>query len=604
MHQVRYQLSVSDITAHHLHIALTFTPDHEDAVILSLPAWIPGSYLIRNFARHLLQMSATDAQGPLTVTALDKDRWQLSHRGEEIRVEYLVYAFDLSVRACYINDEVAVVNPAACCLAVEGQQHLPHLLTMLPVSHQPEWQVATGLKRPSTTALFDFGDYVARDYAQLIDSPLLLGKLQKQQFDIAGVVHHIVLAGAVEADISRITRDLAPICQKQMQVFAGLPTDLEEYWFLTWVVDQGYGGLEHHNSTLLLCNRFDLPNPQQPSQLTDDYQNFLALCSHEYFHTWWVKRAKPTAFLQYQLQAEQYTSQLWLYEGFTSYYDDLALIRAGIISQAQYLTSLSKTISRVQRAPSNLKQSLADSSFTAWTKFYQQDENAVNAVVSYYAKGSLVALCLDAELRLRGLTLDGLMLRCWQAFGVSGTGSSEEDFFIQLARYSQDPALVQLCRDWVQQPIALPLTAALDSLGIQLDYRAAQSSKDLAGKAAEFAHHKDFGAFYQVTAEGLQITAVVAQSSAYQCGLMAGDLVIAIAGLKATETNLQEMLSRHPVGAQLKVHWFRQQRLLAADVNLQAAPLNIAQLSMVKPELTAPWLGLSLHIETPSAERS
>jgi predicted metalloprotease with PDZ domain len=602
MHQVRYQLSVSDITAHQLSIAMTFTPDHEHPVILSLPAWIPGSYLIRNFARHLLKITATDNSGPLAITALDKHRWQLTHRGLEVRVEYQLYAFDLSVRACYINDEVAVVNPAACCLAVEGQQHLPHLLTILPVANKPHWQVATGLKRAASTTVFEFGDYIASDYAQLIDSPLLLGKLQKEQFELAGVVHRLVFAGAVEADIARITRDLAPICQQQMQVFAGVPADVEEYWFLTWVVDQGYGGLEHHNSTLLLCNRFDLPNPLQPTQLTEDYQNYLALCSHEYFHTWWVKRAKPTTFLQYQLQAEQYTSQLWLYEGFTSYYDDLALIRAGTISQAQYLTTLSKTISRVQRAPSNLKQSLAESSFTAWTKFYQQDENAINAVVSYYAKGSLVALCLDAELRLRGLTLDGLMLRCWQAFGVSGAGSAEDDFFTQLALYSQDGALVQLCRDWVQQPMNLPLTSALAALGIQLDYRAAQSSKDLAGKAAEFAHQKDFGAFYQVTTEGLQITAVVEQSSAYQCGLMAGDLVIAVAGLKATEANLQEMLSRHPVGAQLKLHWFRQQRLLDADLCLQAAPLHIAELSVVTPELTLDWLGVSPRAEAQSSE--
>lgn len=590
MDQVRYQLSVSDITAHLLQVEIFFTPVDARPVTLSLAAWIPGSYFIRNFARHMQQLHASDKEGELAVTALDKHSWQLSHRGLPVRLSYQVYAFDLSVRACYINDEVAVINPAACCLAIEGQQQQPHLLQVLPVPGKTQWQLATGLTRAPGTDRFSFGEYLATDYARLIDSPLLLGALQTTSFELAGVSHHLVFAGAVQADITRIGRDLLPICQQQAKLFAGLPADLAEYWFLSWVVDQGYGGLEHHNSTLLMCNRFDLPNPAQPDQLTEEYQNYLALCSHEYFHTWWVKRAKPSSFLQYQLAAEQYTSQLWWYEGFTSYYDDLALLRAGVINAEQYLVTLAKTISRVQRAPSNLAQSLADSSFTAWTKFYQQDENAINSVVSYYAKGSLLALCLDAELRQRGLSLDGFMLQCWQQFGSNGAGSDEQEFFRQLTHYSQDNQLTELCRQWVEQAMALPLQAALQSLGISLQYRAAQSGKDLGGPAAHFAHQKDFGAFYQSQAEGLQISAVVQGSSAYLAGLMAGDVLIAIAGLKATEATLAEMLSRHPVGEKLRLYWFRQQRLLTAELELRNAPLQIAQLAIADETLAQSWL--------------
>lgn len=590
MHQVRYQLSVSDISAHLLQVEIFFSPVDARPVTLSLAAWIPGSYFIRNFARHLQQLRASDKDGELVITALDKHSWQLSHRGQPVRLSYQIYAFDLSVRACYINDEVAVINPAACCLAVEGQQQLPHLVQLQPVAGKPQWQLATGLSRVEGTDRFCFGEYLATDYAQLIDSPLLLGNLQTTSFELAGVTHYLVFAGAVQADIPRIGEDLRPVCQQQAQLFAGLPADLTEYWFLTWVVDQGYGGLEHHNSTLLMCNRFDLPNPTQPGQLTDEYQNYLALCSHEYFHTWWVKRAKPSSFLQYQLAAEQYTSQLWWYEGFTSYYDDLALVRAGVIDPQQYLATLAKTISRVERAPSNLAQSLAESSFTAWTKFYQQDENAINTVVSYYAKGSLLALCLDAALRQRGLSLDGFMLQCWQNFGINGTGSDEQTFFQQLQQYTADDDLTELCRQWVEQPIALPLSATLQSLGINLEYRAAQSGKDLGGPAAHFAHQKDFGAFYQSQAEGLQISAVVHGSSAYLAGLMAGDLLIAIAGLKATEATLAEMLSRHAVGAKLCLHWFRQQRLLSAELELRAAPLQIAQLTIADANLAQCWL--------------
>ncbi len=295
---------------------------------------------------------------------------------------------------------------------------------------------------------------------------------------------------------------------------------------------------------------------------------------------------QTSSFLQYQLAAEQYTSQLWWYEGFTSYYDDLALLRAGVIDCEQYLATIAKTISRVQRAPSNLVQSLADSSFTAWTKFYQQDENAINSVVSYYAKGSLLALCLDAALRQRGLSLDGLMLQCWQDFGVNGTGSDEQAFFYQLQRYAKDDTLTELCRQWVEQPMALPLSAALQSLGINLHYRAAQSGKDLAEAVRNsFAHQKDFGALYQSQAEGLQISAVMHGSSAYLAGLMAGDLLIAIAGLKATEATFVEMLSRHPVGAKLSLHWFRQQRLLTAELELRTAPLQISAVAIADKTL-------------------
>ncbi|OBP14452.1 hypothetical protein A5320_11800 [Rheinheimera sp. SA_1] len=589
MQLVAFQLWIEDLTAHLIGVQLDFQPpgttsngtassaSHEP-IILQLPAWIPGSYLIRNFARHLAALTASDQDGGLTVTAIDKHSWQLQNRGLPITVRYQLYAFDLSVRACYVNDQVAVINPAACCLSVQGMEHCPQQVTVLPVSGKPQWQVATGLTRMDNTTLLGFGDYTAGNYQQLIDSPLLLGELNYRFFEIAGVCHHLVFVGAVLADLARIEQDLTLICQQQAAVFGGLPADLHEYWFLNWIVDQGYGGLEHHNSTLLLCNRYDLPNPQLPEELSDDYQNYLALCSHEYFHTWWVKRAKPSTFLNYQLNNEQYTSQLWLYEGFTSYYDDLALLRAGLIQLPQYLTTLSKTISRVNRAPSNLRQSLADSSFTAWTKFYQQDENAINSVVSYYGKGSLVALCLDAQLRSKGLSLDGLMQQCWQQFGVSGAGSDEEGFFLQLLSYCNSPDLVQSCRAWVLTTEPLPLSASLSILGITLQWRAAESNKDLSGPAQALQSVRDFGALYQANSEGLQISAVPIGSAAYQAGLMVGDLLIAIAGFKATEQNFQQQLQRLPLGESVQLHYFRQQRLLSTELQLQAAPELIAWL--------------------------
>jgi len=329
MTEVCYQLELADLTGHYLQVQLTFAPDDNQPVMLSMPAWIPGSYMVRDFARHLLDLQAFDGDGPLMVEQLDKQCWRLTPRGQAVTVRYQIYAFDLSVRANYLSGHIAVVNPAASCLAVSSHLTKPCLLQIRPGQAPTTWQLACPLPRADSGGLNDFGQYRAIDYNQLIDSPFIAGELNTRSFELAGIRHHLVLCGDSYTDIDRIVTDLEPLCDQQKQVFGALPADLQDYWFLTWVVDDGYGGLEHRNSTLLLCNRFDLPNPQQPTVTSEAYQNFLALCSHEYFHTWWVKRARPTELLSYQLAAEQYTSQLWLYEGFTSYYDDLSLLRAG-----------------------------------------------------------------------------------------------------------------------------------------------------------------------------------------------------------------------------------------------------------------------------------
>lgn len=577
MSEVCYQLELTDLAGHYMNVRLSFLPHDAEPLQLSMPAWIPGSYMVRDFARHVLDLCAFDSDGPLALLQQDKQSWQLAHRGKHVTVCYQLYAFDLSVRANYLSPEIAVINPAASCLAVSGLQAQPCLLQISRGQAPADWQLACPLPRADNGALTDFGHFRAGDYHQLIDSPILAGELKVRSFYVDNVPHHLVLAGDVYADSERIATDLQPLCEQQKLVFGELPADLTDYWFLTWVVDDGYGGLEHRNSTLLLCNRFDLPNPQQPTISSEAYQNFLALCSHEYFHTWWVKRARPQELLSYQLAAEQYTQQLWLYEGFTSYYDDLSLLRAGKLQLNDYLTLMAKTISRLQRAPANVRQSLADSSFNAWTRFYRQDENAVNAVVSYYAKGSLVAWCLDAHLQAKGLSLDGLMQLCWQQFGKTETGSSTGLFFELLAQYSQDAALAAQCRRWVDAPEELPLQSSLALIGIALSWRAPQHMQDLHGEAS-VTTMVDTGLHYEAKAEGLLITAVRNQTSAHQAGLSKGDMIIAVAGLKASESTWKEVLQRHPAGAQLELYYFRQQRLYHTRLQLTAAPATVAVL--------------------------
>ncbi len=591
MNEVRYQLELADLAGHYLDVQLELLPHDNLAMHLTLPAWIPGSYMIRDFARHLQDIRAEDQAGPLPLVQTDKQSWQLQHRGQLVTVFYRLYAFDLSVRANYLSADIAVINPAASCLQVVGQQHLPHVVTVKRGQAPQHWQLASGLSRgPATTAL-QFGRYLAQNYAQLIDSPLLAGVLDVASFSVDNVPHHLVLCGAVATDVQRIAKDLLPLCQAQKQVFGSLPSDLQEYWFLTWVVDQGYGGLEHRNSTLLLCNRFDLPNPQLPDEYTEEYQNFLALCSHEYFHTWWVKRARPAAYLNYELQAEQYSTQLWLYEGFTSYYDDLSLLRTGKLSLEQYLAGLAKTISRLQRSPANLRQSLADSSLNAWTRFYRQDENAVNAVVSYYAKGALLAFCLDAELQQQNLCLDGLMQLCWQNFGSGESGSDDDSFFRLLRQYSQSETLVNKVQGWVQEAIELPVAAAASALGLELSWRQPEHPQDLSGDKELKLVSLDPGFHYEARPEGLLLTAVRNGTAAHWAGFSSGDMLIAVAQLKATEATFRQCLLRAAADDVLQCHVFRQQRLVQLALQLEPVPATVAVLKAISQRTQ--WPGIS-----------
>lgn len=585
---VSYHIQLLDLSAHLLRVTMQF--DSQPDGLLRLPAWIPGSYMVRDFAKHIITINAQSEAQPLPLTQIDKQTWQYQHQADhQIKLSYDLYAFDLSVRANYLSSEILVLNPAASCLEVVGLSETEQQLVIELAPQVANWRIACALHPFAAAPELTLSIFTAKNYLQLIDSPLLAGALELVSFELSGIPHHLVFAGAYQADLARIAADLAPICQQQIDVFGGLPAEVEQYWFLNWAVDKGYGGLEHQHSTLLMMNKFDLPNPQLPSVMSEDYQNYLALCSHEYFHLWWVTRAKPSELMPYRLDGEQYTNQLWLYEGFTSYFDDLSLVRSGKISIAQYLQTLSQTITRVGRAPSNLVQSLTESSFTAWTKFYKQDENAQNAVVSYYAKGSLVALCLDAALRLRGFVLQDLMRMFYREF--STVGSCEHRIFALLFELTHDQSLVEDFRSWITTPRPLPLRDSLQTLGVDFQLRAASSAADLSGAKTFDVVPRDLGFTYDAKPEGLVVLSVRHQSPAQLAGIANQDVIVAVDGFKATEHNIQQVLHRYPLGTVLPMHLFRQQRLYSVDFVLTAAPETTAVLSCID-DAPSSWLAV------------
>ncbi|WP_347322416.1 M61 family metallopeptidase, partial [Ralstonia pseudosolanacearum] len=435
MKPIRYTIAPAAPEAHLFTVTVTVDAPDPQGQRFSLPAWIPGSYMIREFARNIVRIEAMCGERAVRLAKLDKHTWQAAPCSGPLTVSYDVYAWDLSVRAAHLDPTHGFFNGTSVFLRVEGGEQVRCLVDIQPPAGDAYrgWRVATALREASGRVQgrvgakrYGFGWYEAADYDELIDHPVEMGTFALVSFEACGAQHDAVFTGRVpNLDLERIARDFKRICEAQIRLFephtAAAPflDSNRRYVFMTMVTTDGYGGLEHRASTALICARNDLPVTGR-DETTEGYRTFLGLVSHEYFHTWNVKRIKPAVFVPYALEREVHTPLLWLFEGFTSYYDDLMLVRSGLISEAQYLEMLAKTWNGVLRGSGRLKQSVAESSFDAWTKYYRQDENAPNAIVSYYTKGSLVALALDLTIRTQTggeHSLDDVMRALWAAGG-------------------------------------------------------------------------------------------------------------------------------------------------------------------------------------------
>ena len=370
--------------------------------------------------------------------------------------------------------------------------------------------------------------------------------------------------------------DLRVICEQHLEFF-GKPYPVEFYQFQTLIVGKGYGGLEHRASTSLMASRDSLPKKGQ-SEMTDAYRDYLGLCSHEYFHTWNVKRIKPSVYQPYQLNEEVYTELLWAFEGITSYYDDLALLRCGLIDEKSYLELLAQTVTRVLRGKGSSKQSAAESSFNTWTKFYKQDENAQNAIVSYYAKGALISLCIDMKMRAitnHNKCLDDVMRELWKRWNANPEdeyqGVADGEIESIIADLTNDSWMDELA-DWISGTSDLPIDDLIQTIGIETVRQNAMNQKDRGGKKLDKAAPMvSIGAFFEEK-EGMPVLLRTEESgSAQQAGLTPGDTIIAVNGLKTGFAQLEELLARAMVFDHLKVHAFRRDELYEFDVVLQAA---------------------------------
>ncbi len=582
-----YRVEIADAQAHLFRVTLTL-PAPAEQQVLSLPVWIPGSYMVREFSRHLQGLSARQGARELPLRQLRKNAWQVDCQGRAALVlSYQVYAFDPSVRAAFLDAQRGFFNATSLCLRAHGREQEPHAIELGPLP--AGWQVATAMNPAEP------GRYLAADYDELLDHPFELGTFWRGEFMAGGVPHELVVAGALPVfDGERLLADTQRLCEAQIAFWHGRRNGhaavggtppFTRYVFLLNAVDEGYGGLEHRASTALISARRDLPVLGQ-RESSEGYVRLLGLISHEYFHTWNVKRLRPAEFAQFDYEQENYTELLWFFEGFTSYYDDLFLLRCGLIDEARYLKLMSSTLSAVLATPGRRQQSLAEASFDAWVRYYRPDENTPNSTVSYYAKGALLAWALDLSLRsseAQPSSLDELMRLLWQRSG--GGPISEAQILAGVAELG-GPARAEELRHWVHGCDELPLPALLERLGLRWN-------ADKAGLAQRLGLRLDKGG------EGLLIKQVLQGSVAQAAGLSAGDELLACNGWRLRKLD-EALLTLQPQAPQrLELLLARDQRVLSLglDLPLEApadAPVRLSPAdkpSARAQSLRRAWLG-------------
>ncbi|QTW19764.1 M61 family metallopeptidase [Comamonas kerstersii] len=568
---LHYHVELHHLHAHQYRVTLRIaTPAAQQLV--SLPVWIPGSYLVREFAKNLQELNARQNGQPIAVQQLSKHQWQLDcSANAPVELSYLVNAYDTSVRTAWLDQRRGFFNGTSLLLRVHGQEAQPHQLRISPSAQVPDWKLATGLSAVEVDAQ-GFGTYTAGNYDELVDCPVEMGNFWSSSFTARGVPHRFVVAGAPASfDGERLLHDTQKICEAEIDFWGVAPHS--SYVFMLNVTHDGYGGLEHCNSTALICSRSDLPR-QGVDKASDGYVQLLGLISHEYFHTWNVKRLRPAELVPYNYDQENYTELLWFFEGFTSYYDDLLLRRAGLIDNATYLKLITKTLNQVQQTPGRKVQSVAQSSFDAWVKYYRQDENTANATVSYYTKGALVAMSLDLKLRQEGqTTLDAVMRALWQR--CQGSAMSEADVLTVLQALTGRSWETEL-QAWVHGTQELPVTELLAAHGVAADADQPVPAQALGLRVQE--------------SHSVLIKQVLRGGLAEQAGMMAGDewYGIEIGGQGWRLGKLEELTMYAPQGT-------------TSITALVARDRQLLRLTLPLPQASAPLSNYKLRVQDEAA---
>jgi predicted metalloprotease with PDZ domain len=605
---VEYTLSMPAPHTHLFDVQVRI-PAAEHPLELVMPSWTPGSYLLREFPRNVQDFAAHDSAGlPLAHRKIDKNRWRVEDSGAPgpVTVRYRVYANELSVRTSHLDASHGYVNGASVFMYARG---LEGERATVRVEAPDEWRVATSLRE------LEDGSFAAENYDELVDCPMEIGPHRTLAWEQHGIPHRYVIWGPGEVDEARLIADTRRIIEVCAGMFGGLPYD--RYLLILHLAPEVRGGLEHATSTSLLVTS---------ASVTEDYESLIALVAHEFFHVWLAKRIRPVPLGPFDYTRENYTRNLWVVEGFTTYYTDRILLHAGLMTPARYLERLGDSIARLRAVPGRHHQTLEDSSFDAWIKFYRPDAHSPNSQVSYYHKGSLVALTLDLEIRRASggeRSLDDVLRLLWERSGQGERGFPEEgEGAIQdVVEEVHGGCLEDLFARYVRGTEEIDFEEHLGAAGLRLEARVeggdalergirgevgagagdgspapgrAEAGNEVAGPDAARrlppritrppVHESRLGMRLVETGGRVRVAFVLEGTPAHHAGVNAGDELLAVDGVRLTVARLGQLLGGAEEGDLLRLLVMRRDRVVALELLVGE---EVARQASLAPDLEA-----------------
>ena len=572
--EVDFSLSFSEPQAHYVDVAMHLRGFEDSSYLdIKMPVWAPGSYLVREYSKNVERFKAISNHGEdIKFEKISKNTWRIYHQGSPCTVSYAVYGFEVSVRTSFIDESRAFLSPVGTFMYVDGYLDLD---TRIAIHLPSQWsKISTGLKTTDIENVF-----YAPDFDILFDSPIEIGNQDVWKFDIEGVTHECAMVGIADYDKDLLTQDITTIVREENKIWGSNPNDY--YVIITHNYQNGNGGLEHLNSTVLAASRFSYSNPST-------YKNYLSLVAHEYFHLWHVKRLRPKALGPFDYENENYTTGLWIIEGFTSYYDNLIIRRCGFFDEKEYLQKLAIDFNTVYNRPGYLLQSAAQSSFDTWIKHYRPDENSQNVAISYYNKGAMHAVALDIKIisETKGSKrLDDVMKAAYEQFYLIQNRGFEEKEFQELAEEITGVNLTEI------------FEAAHTTKDIDYNKYFNQVGYTLIN---DYDNQVNLGVKLSTETGNITIKNVDRNSSAWKSGLNVGDEIIAINNYRL-ETNgktLDYLLQHSNVGEVLTFIIARDGIIMNKQVELVPSDkksFRIERLSTATPEQIALgkiWLSL------------
>jgi predicted metalloprotease with PDZ domain len=549
---IHYQVSMPRPETHLYELTLKLVGYPSSILDLKFPVWTPGSYLVREYSKHLQDFAAFSLDKPLPWRKISKNHWQVeTKKVSNVTITYRIFANELTVRTNHLDTTHGYFNGAALFFRIPGWEKQAIQVTVVPP--HPEWQVTTSLPLvPDETNTFH-----ASNFDTLVDSPFEIGNHQLHHFEVLGKPHQLAIWGKGNFQLQPMIADIKKIVEVEAEIFGGLP--YQQYLFLLHLFAKAHGGLEHKNSCSLIYQRFGFRD-------RDKYERFMQLVAHEFFHLWNVKRIRPKALEVFDYDRENYTPSLWFCEGTTSYYDLLIPLRAGIYDAKSFLNNLSKEITRYETTPGRKVQPLSESSFDAWIKLYRPDANSGNSQISYYLKGEMVSLLLDLLIRSRHgnhKSLDDVMIKMWDQFGKDEIGYTPE----QLQEVIESVAGMDLSdffTRYIDGTEDLPFNQFLEPFGLQLT---AEAEED------------PYLGIKLHTDNGREIVKFVeAGSPAQLAGIDPGDELLAIDGLRLATNSLSERLKDYQAKDTIQLTVFHQDELRTLPVTLAFPRLSKYQI--------------------------